>query len=380
MRVKSLTFYKRGVEGVLYGDARVLLDKNSKKITRLRFSTFLPDTEENRTFLMDIKEDLVLKALYSNTQSLKNWLDTKNNKGTLSELCNLYLQEKTGLKKSSIKYVKRQINNLPKFLYTLSLKDINKKHIMDCYTYFENKKISKETLKIYMNALRNILNIAVELGYIDKSPFFIKKYTHDVKPPREIFTESEIVSIIEKGRGEIGLFLKIALLTGARTGEILALQYKHIDFEKNTVNIEQSIDRHNMGIVPPKTRYSIRKIDLLPTLKHFLEKDFTGKEKPESFIFIKTKSTKKPILSFTHSYLYKDYKKLLSDLNISYKSIYTTRHSFASWMLMRGQNILWISKMLGHKNTNITLANYMHYIPQKEEKNAVFLQDLFKFN
>jgi integrase len=41
------------------------------------------------------------------------------------------------------------------------------------------------------------------------------------------------------------------------------------------------------------------------------------------------------------------------------------RHTFASLMVSQGENILWVSKMLGHKDSSMTLDVYAQYMPQK---------------
>lgn len=51
------------------------------------------------------------------------------------------------------------------------------------------------------------------------------------------------------------------------------------------------------------------------------------------------------------------------------------RHTFASMMISSGEDILWVSKMLGHKNSNITLSTYAKYIKNDKKKRGSFLLD-----
>ena len=44
--------------------------------------------------------------------------------------------------------------------------------------------------------------------------------------------------------------------------------------------------------------------------------------------------------------------------------MYQMRHTFASLMISQSENILWVSKMLGHKNKSMTLDVYAQYMPQ----------------
>ncbi|GAA8468381.1 hypothetical protein HpNP74_28400 [Helicobacter pylori] len=52
-------------------------------------------------------------------------------------------------------------------------------------------------------------------------------------------------------------------------------------------------------------------------------------------------------------------------LNLKDRKLYTTRHTFASLMLSMGEEPLWVSKNMGHKDLNTT---YSHYIPYSEHE------------
>lgn len=76
--------------------------------------------------------------------------------------------------------------------------------------------------------------------------------------------------------------------------------------------------------------------------------------------------------------LREEFKALQKRLNINpLRRLYDTRHSFASVMLNKGEEALWISKiMLGHSNLNQTFKSYAKYLPQNTAKRALFLKDL----
>lgn len=45
-------------------------------------------------------------------------------------------------------------------------------------------------------------------------------------------------------------------------------------------------------------------------------------------------------------------------------------------MLSNGEDLLWVSAMLGHKNPNITLNKYSKYIRPKRVRKSTFLDDI----
>lgn len=68
-------------------------------------------------------------------------------------------------------------------------------------------------------------------------------------------------------------------------------------------------------------------------------------------------------MSFT--LVFESIKELLNKIGIKERTIYNLRHTFASHMISNIQNgidILWVSKMLGHKDVSITLKVYAKYI------------------
>lgn len=67
------------------------------------------------------------------------------------------------------------------------------------------------------------------------------------------------------------------------------------------------------------------------------------------------------------------WKKVLKELEIPYRNLYQKRHTFASMMISSGEDILCVSNMLGHRNSNITLSTYAKYIKNDKKKRGTFL-------
>lgn len=61
-------------------------------------------------------------------------------------------------------------------------------------------------------------------------------------------------------------YLKLASATGARPGEMCALRRKNIDLECCTIRIELSADRISLKLKRPKSRWSVRILQLAPEL------------------------------------------------------------------------------------------------------------------
>lgn len=108
---------------------------------------------------------------------------------------------------------------------------------------------------------------------------------------------------------------------------------------------------------------------LVPYLENHIKK---YKKSDDDYVFL-TKFGK-PYYSATKiSITY--WAKILKKLGLENRTLYQIRHTFASLMISSGEDILWVSSMLGHKNANITLQVYAKYVKSEKKKRGSFLLD-----
>ncbi|GAA7288309.1 hypothetical protein HpM018_14790 [Helicobacter pylori] len=150
-----------------------------------------------------------------------------------------------------------------------------------------------------------------------------------------------------------------------RTGEQLALLWEDIDFNNKTITINKSLNELGQ-ITSPKNKPSVREVDLLEPVEKILKELKTSEPENKKFIFI---SMPKRSTMFQRAF-----RALLKALNLKDRKLYTTRHTFASLMLSQGEEPMWVSKTLGHKDLNTTYKTYSHYIPKQDKERAKFLK------
>ncbi|MBL3519465.1 site-specific integrase [Arcobacter lanthieri] len=333
--------------GILY------IDINGK-----RTSTKLKDTPSNRKFL---------ENQHRNDEFYQKF-NVKIKAKTVIEFCEEVLEEKEKkLQPTTMKaYNSLFQSRIIPFFDKKNPHEILPRHLKEWYSTFKDKS----TLATCVNGILKLAfeNAIIE-GYIKNSPFIVSfptfKSYYEMKP----FNLQEIKLLLDNSTGWLRNFLGIAFFTGARTGEILALEWKDIDFDEKTININKT---RTSGITKsPKTKSSNRIIDMLPQCETFLreQRRITGLKQN---IFLRKSNT-----LFHHSgELALDWYKLLKELNLGKRNIYQTRHSFASNMLSNKENPLWVSQMLGHKNLNVTLEKYTQYIKvERDERKTTFLDE-----
>lgn len=77
------------------------------------------------------------------------------------------------------------------------------------------------------------------------------------------------MSAIQRIGGRVGLLLRLALATGARRGELLALTWRNVDLDAGTIDIQASLEETRAGefvLRPPKSRAGRRQIEIPPAM------------------------------------------------------------------------------------------------------------------
>ena len=173
--------------------------------------------------------------------------------------------------------------------------------------------------------------------------------------------QNKITDYVLENINSRNIGLLISLYSGIRIGELCALRWEDVDFKKNSLIINKTIQRvyikdkdkniSKVIITTPKTKNANREI---PINKDFLE------------ILKKVKSDKKHyILTGNEKYIeprtYRKYfNKILDELKIKHFNFHSLRHTFATNCISLGVDYKTVSELLGHANVNITLNLYVH--------------------
>jgi integrase len=341
-----MTFYNR--EGVLY-----------VRLNGRRFSTRMEDTLKNRK---------LFESYYKNDEFLKKFnLDTVKIVPSFCSVLESVLDDKElYLKNTSYNsYLSMYNSRIKPYFKDKKINVLTRKDILLFYGTIKDKS----TLNIIHTLIFNTFEKALILEYIDFIPTIkkpkLKESTYQINP----FTVIEMDNILNNCDDDIVLknLLGVLFYSGMRCGELFGLHWCDIDFDTYTININKTIT--NGYTQTPKTKSSLRVVDMLPQTEQFLRSQLkiTGLSK---FVFLKPRGG-----NFNRSADFiQRWKKLLSALKLDYRNIHQLRHSFASNMLQNGEELNWVSFMLGHKSPFITLQKYTRYIkPKRVERKKTFL-------
>ena len=117
------------------------------------------------------------------------------------------------------------------------------------YQLQAEKQLSTRTVSLIRGALIQMYDHAIDMQLVENNPARNAKLP---KQPRMVRDEKEkVISIAQReallkaaaNDPIMGPPVTMLMLTGMRVGEMLALQWKHVDFQAKTITIQQSLTR-----------------------------------------------------------------------------------------------------------------------------------------
>ena len=303
----------------------------------------------------------------------------------LAEWLPLWLREyrRSELRDSTYESYDRHIAmHLLPLLGHIQIKDLTGFHIQQMYNRLQQAKkdggwgLSAATvLKV-----RNILSGALQQAVINK----LIRYNPvtETRPPKAETPEIRILSKEEQRQfiSVLPLFyagnmFAVALATGMRIGELCALEPNDINREQKYISITKSAGRRKdkytgevaVKIGPPKTKHSIRKIPLLPSVEVMLDRQEqlvselrkqAGETWHENKLVFPTETGGIRDLSGLRTAL----SRILKRAGLEHTNIHALRHTYATTALNAGVAAQNVAKLLGHKDGATTLHFYAHYI------------------
>ncbi len=227
-------------------------------------------------------------------------------------------------------------------------------------------KVSADTAKRLLTLLAACCTWAVKSGLMDSNPF--TGMASDLKRPKsdraiDPFSTTERDSILQAFQEHPKYlhyhpFVKFLFLTGCRTGEAIALQWKHIANDLSSITFAESYSSKLKTRKCTKTGTS-RKFPCNSDLQALLAAIMPTEANPNDLVF--TSPTGLPIDNsrFTNQVWKgckagkKTYKGILPSLMTeghvaAYRCLYNTRHTFITMMLSAGLTCSQVAKLVGN--------------------------------
>jgi integrase len=233
-------------------------------------------------------------------------------------------------------------------------------------------ELSPKSVRNCVGLLSAVLNRATSDSVIKESPLAPIKLKsvlpkkkkaddEDVDP----FNDEEISAILKHFRTpEERALWQFAFATGLRTGELIAIKWGDIDEIRGVIRVKDNVVSADIGTVEKDTKTgNIRDVPILPGAAEAI-------------------ATMRPLSRIAGQYIFlhpvtrqrwRDDQQMrkgsgqptLLRAGVRYRYPDQTRLTFASRLLMAGEQELLVAKLLGHATVEMVRRNYGRYITQK---------------
>ena len=295
---------------------------------------------------------------------------------TFAEFSEIWLKKyaKIKTKPSTLRSYRDIIkNHLIPFMGNYLLIEIDTDMLQD-YVALRLEKVKPKTVVNELVPIKKMFKHGVKWRYLKINP------AQDVERPRvekeevQILTPDEIKQFLEHVTPKYKTFFLTAILTGLRRGELLGLQGDDIDWNHNQIHVRRSVWKGQ--IVTPKTKASVRRIDMTPTLAQELRKHkFLCSIEDSDFVF--RNSEGKPL--DPDSLVKRQFLPALKRSGAKRVRFHDLRHTNVALRLEQGQNIKYIQNQLGHASIQTTIDRYGHLLKEVNTEQAMKLDNALNF-
>lgn len=238
-------------------------------------------------------------------------------------------------------------------------------------------KLSPTTVHHLHGVLHRALGQAARWGMV------VRNVADLVDPPRMARKEMRTLSpaqaatlIVASGSERLGAIYVLAITTGARQGEMLALRWRDVDLDRGTMRITASLQWTKTGAVlgEPKTARSRRQV-MLPKIA--IESLRAHRASQVSERLRMGPAWQDLDLLFPNevggpmsasNLIRRSFKRLLTTAGLPPVRFHDLRHSAATLLLAQGVHPKIVSEMLGHSSIAITLDLYSHVTPTMQRE------------
>lgn len=174
----------------------------------------------------------------------------------------------------------------------------------------------------------------------------------------------------------------LALSTGMRKGELLALQWQDVDLESRVLVVRRNLVKNEAGqygLGVPKTDTCTRRIilaaDTVQDLQQHWQAEVRGRRTPKPDDFVFTAASRNYV---QHRHLDRVFKELTETASLPRIRFHDLRHTAASLLIRHGVSPKIVADRLGHADVRFTLQVYTHVYDDQREEAAISLSHLLQ--
>jgi integrase len=241
-------------------------------------------------------------------------------------------------------------------------------HIQEFYADCLKSGLSPSTVALYHNVLHRALEQAVKWSLIRRNPCDGVDAPREVTPEMKTWTAEQARAFLDVASGDdLAALWWLVLHTGLRRGELLALRWQDIDFERATLAIRRTLTRGMDGLAfgEPKSAAGRRSLALPAVCVDRLRAHRTQQLKRRLALGSDWQDTDLVFERGDGSLLHPNtmssaFARLTKKAGLPRIRFHDLRHTAATLMLANGEHPKIVQERLGHSDMSMTLNRYSH--------------------
>lgn len=263
----------------------------------------------------------------------------------------------------------------------------------------QRKEVGKDTIAHHHRFIRRLLNHALYEDEIIERNVATKMVLPEPEQAEEydpdagivkVFTQNEIVKLeeaaaLDQKANPYKNIVTVALRTGMRREELLALTWDSVDFKKHTIIVKRALiyTKANGYEFKPTKNKKRRLIEVTEEVLNALRAE--ARRQAPFKVRLKDKYQKKNLIFCREDGMQNHpdsvsswFPSFCKQIEITRLSFHCLRHTHASHLLASGEDISYVSKRLGHSSMDVTYGTYFHFIPLEKREALKELEKRFK--
>lgn len=339
-----------------------------------------------------------------------NGIDLDAGKMTFGEFASEWVRhhvETEGLRENTAHYYRHLLNRTVRAFGQTPLKDVTPMMLAGFYDDMRHEGLSGSTVNALHKFIKSVFKQAVDYDIVLRNP------ADRVKPPKNEHAERrsltdvetaallahvdeseraayEALEVKESRQREDGLYergyirgvrdisgcvaVRIAVATGMRRGEVLALTWDDIDLERRTIRV-----RHNLTssgrIGDPKSNAGIRTVSIDGKTAQTLSSWKENQAAIFSASGVTTDGSSPVCCDSAGGYLNTNnfstwWRRFASECGFNGLRMHELRHTHATLLHDCGTDVKTLQTRLGHADISTTLGMYVHPVRESDEEAA----------
>jgi integrase len=283
--------------------------------------------------------------------------------------------------RGALAHVRRELGNA-------QLQKVRPAEVAALYATLSRSGLAPRSVQMVHRVLHRALGQAKTWGVIRDN------VTEVIKPPpapdqeKEILQPDQARELLRRLDGHpLHTLAVLALHTGARRNELLALRWQDIDLDAGRLRIETALEQtraYGIRVKAPKTRRGRRTIALPALALEVLRAHWRAQQEQRLALGMGKAPADSPVLATLEgkpqspTAITNAWVRAVNAIGMPEAGLHSLRHTHASMLIAAGMDILTISRRLGHSTATVTLSVYGHLIGGTDDRAAQTMDAAFR--